>query len=285
MASQSSGVVARVVVAYDGSPDADAALVWACESAYPRQHQIEVVIVGSDLDPVIGHFRETEDRAVEELWTAAGDRLKELGVEGHVQVRRGPVVPQLIRASTGATMLVVGSSGHNLAGGTVTGSVSQHVARHASCPVVAVRPLRSPHARRIVVGIDGSAESAKALRFACERAQVTGDPVVAVHGFHSLSMRWLPLDTAASEGILRRMAEADRFVSEQIAGCATDFPDVEIAAEAAPVRPAELLVDCSAAASLVVVGSRGRDAFAELLLGSVSQHVLQHAHCPVAIVR
>jgi nucleotide-binding universal stress UspA family protein len=200
-------------------------------------------------------------------------------------VRLGPVVPQLLRAATDAAMLVVGSSGHGLAAGTVTGSVSQHAARHAACPVVVVRPPRSPHARRIVVGIDGSRESQRALRFACERAETTGENVVAVHGYHSMSLRWLTLDGGASAPLLRRMAEADRFVAEETAGFAIDFPGVEIATEAIAVRPAELLVTCSASASLVVVGSRGRDAFAEMLLGSVSQHLLHHAECPVCVVR
>jgi nucleotide-binding universal stress UspA family protein len=52
-----------------------------------------------------------------------------------------------------------------------------------------------------------------------------------------------------------------------------------------PAPADRLLVDLSAASSLVVVGSRGRDAFADLLLGSVAQRVLQAAHCPVAVVR
>ncbi|TIC80445.1 universal stress protein [Nocardioides sp. GY 10113] len=275
----------RVVVGYDGSPDADAALAWAVESAGPLRRPVEVVVVGSAMDPVVGHFREQEDRRVERRRAAALDRLAELGVDGTVTVRRGPTVPELLRASAGAAMLVLGSSGHGLAAGSLTGSVSQHAARHASCPVVTVRPARSTHAHRIVVGLDGSEESAKALRFACERAQSTGESVTAVVGFSSPGPAALGLDDADANRRVRRREDAERTAAAVCADCTSDFPDIDIVIEAIGVRPAKLLVDCSATASLVVVGSRGRDAFTELLLGSVSQHVLQHAECPVAVVR
>jgi nucleotide-binding universal stress UspA family protein len=161
----------RIVVGYDGSHDADSALDWAARSAAVHEQPLEVVVVATDMDPVVGHYREHDDETAERLRTSALDRLKDLEVvHGTVEVRHGPVVPQLITAAEGAEMLVVGSRGHGLAMGSLAGSVSQHAARHAPCPVVAVRPCRSPDASRIVVGVDGSPESEKALRFAGTRA-------------------------------------------------------------------------------------------------------------------
>jgi nucleotide-binding universal stress UspA family protein len=77
----------------------------------------------------------------------------------------------------------------------------------------------------------------------------------------------------------------DRLLSEALAGWSEKYPDVQVIAETIRVHPARVLADASEAAALVVVGSRGRGAFAELLLGSVSQNVLQQARCPVAVVR
>jgi nucleotide-binding universal stress UspA family protein len=246
---------------------------------------LEVVVVAAPSDPLSGGAADGDDRGAEEWRSAADKQLAERWVlDGVVHLRRGPVVPELIDASSDAAMLVVGSTGHALSAGLVTGSVSQHAARHAHCPVVVVRQSRSPDAGRIVVGIDGSEESDRALRFACERARCTGESVTGIHGYY-LNTRLTNPDVGWSDADIPRQSRAADLVSETCARFAEEFPDVEIEAEAIAVRAGRVLVDASAVASLVVVGSRGRNAFAELMLGSVSQHVLHHAHCPVAVVR
>lgn len=281
-----AGNLPHVVVGFDGSVDADAALEWAARTAEPREQSVEVVIVATGMDPLIGGYRDESDLKAELRRAQAYDRLKDLGVtHSSVRIEHGPVGPELVRAAGAAGLLVVGSRGHGLATGALMGSVSQHVARHARCTVVVVRPARSPHARRIIVGVDGSTGSDRALRFAAARARQTGEYVVAVHGHHSMRDRMFTLDGAESEKELRRVAGIERSVAEMTAAVCAEFPDVEIGRELVAERPDQLLVACSAAASLVVVGSRGRDALTELLLGSVSQHVLHHAACPVAVVR
>lgn len=66
---------------------------------------------------------------------------------------------------------------------------------------------------------------------------------------------------------------------------AADHPDVELNTRLMSGQPARCLLLAAESAELLVVGSRGRGGFSGLLLGSVSQGVLHHAHCPVAIVR
>jgi nucleotide-binding universal stress UspA family protein len=79
--------------------------------------------------------------------------------------------------------------------------------------------------------------------------------------------------------------DARRLVSEAVAGWREKFPDVDVEYETHRRNPATALVEASADARLLVVGSRGLGGFRGLLLGSVSRSVLHHAACPVAVVR
>jgi nucleotide-binding universal stress UspA family protein len=181
-------------------------------------------------------------------------------------------------------MLVVGSRGRGRAGEVFLGSVSQHVARHATCPVVVVRKTPPEHARRIVVGIDGSADSTAALEFACRRAERTGEVVAARYGWRPGRVD-LDYHGQLPHDLGQKQEAADVLLGEAVAGVRAEHPDVVLEAEAVPVDPRDLLVDASGTASLVVTGSRGRGAFTGQLLGSVSHDVLQRAQCPVAVVR
>jgi nucleotide-binding universal stress UspA family protein len=79
-------------------------------------------------------------------------------------------------------------------------------------------------------------------------------------------------------------AAEQRLLAEQVATCAAARPDVQVHQMLARHRPAHTLVEQSAKAQLVVVGTRGRGGFRGLLLGSTSQALIHHAHCPVAVV-
>lgn len=133
----------------------------------------------------------------------------------------------------------------------------------------------------IVVGVDGSVPSRAALRWALDQARLAGARVRAVIAWEVPSYTgWGPVpheDFGAAAGKL--LAEAVRDA------LGFDAPEVEVLETALPGHPAQVLIDASAHAALLVVGSRGHGAFAGTLLGSVSQLCVQHAHCPVVVVR
>lgn len=133
----------------------------------------------------------------------------------------------------------------------------------------------------VVVGVDGSAPAKAALRWSVAQARLTGGRVRAVTAWDIPSYAgWAPLpydDLAAGAGKL--LSES---VQEAVG---LDGTDVEIVESVLPGHPAQVLIDASAHAALLVVGSRGHGAFAGTLLGSVSQHCAQHAHCPVVVMR
>lgn len=176
-----------LLVVYDGSVDARRALTWTARESLRTGVPVHVLAVNEVLTPtwggVGGSIVVTEGYVLDSsaLLEEAAKTLAEEGVtEVTAEQRTGAVVPELVQAAASASTLILGSSGHGAAGEALLGSVSQHLARHATCPVVVVREPRDPDARRIIVGIDGSGSSSAALDYACRRAETTGETVVAV---------------------------------------------------------------------------------------------------------
>jgi nucleotide-binding universal stress UspA family protein len=268
----------RILVAHDGSADAELALRWAAEEARATGRGLHVVTVD---DAMTSPWGSAAVHRGEEVLAGVEERFADLDVE--LDIRVGLVTGELLRASVSDDLVVVGSRGHGRAEDLLVGSVSQHLARHAPCPVVVVRPAHDADARRIVVGVDGSATSTAALEQACRRAERTGETVVALHAWrtHAPSTDVWNSEPRALDGLAHRQV----LLAESVAGMRVDHPDVVIEQEAVPVAPVRCLVDASRGASLLVVGSHGLGFFGGLLLGSVSQAVLQRAECPVAVVR
>jgi nucleotide-binding universal stress UspA family protein len=275
----------RVIVAYDGSADADRGLDWAVDHAEARGLPIEVVASSGDLEYLPERTAAEADQLVQGWLGAATARLKESGHDDWTTTAtRDRIVPALIDASRSASLLVLGAQGHGVLGGMVLGSVSQHVTRHAHCPVVVVRGPHTSDSDRVVVGVDGSQASLKALAFAFDHAEPTGGTVVAVHG-RSMTAMTGPWDVDVAPAVAEEMESAQRLLAEAVAGLREEHPHVTLEMEPMPLPAIRALADASLTASLVVVGTRGRGGFVGLLLGSVSASVLQHAHCPVAVVR
>jgi nucleotide-binding universal stress UspA family protein len=135
-----------------------------------------------------------------------------------------------------------------------------------------------------VVGVDGSGAAARALEAACRRAEATGEKVVAVRGWRIGNV---PVDKRGDipASMSTQLLERERELSTWTAQARSAHPDVAVQEEVITVSGGRALVDASADASLVVVGSRGRNVFTGMLLGSTSHEVLHRAHCPVLVVR
>lgn len=275
-----------ILVGYDGSADSDHALAWAQAMAGKTHRPLQVLISAVDRTQVFDFNHDSHLAKTARIEADARELVKASGApDASVTLVDVPPTSALIDASGQASLVVVGARGHSAMSGVLLGSVSQHVAQHAACPVVVVRPAQ--HALdRVVVGVDGSAGSSAALAFAAEHASRSQASLTVIYGWRSLSrgggsLMGAPFEDRFSE----EMSAAERVLSEAVAGLGESYPDVKIDTEAIPVAPSRCLADASAAASLVVVGSRGRGAFAGMLLGSTSQSVLHHAQCSVAVVR
>lgn len=137
---------------------------------------------------------------------------------------------------------------------------------------------------KIVVGVDGSPASARALRWALRQAELTGAEVEAVHAWQIPAM----YGTAAMTLPGDQLADtAENTLNEAVANVTGESraQGVTVTARLVEAHPAKALLEESEDADLVVVGNRGHGGFVGALIGSVSQQVVHHASCPVVVVR
>lgn len=134
---------------------------------------------------------------------------------------------------------------------------------------------------RIVVGIDGSDGSARALRWAVDEARLRGADLEVVHAYsYPVSAAPVLIEPMWSSEELQRAAE--EVVEEALA--AVDTGGITVHREVVTGGAAAMLRERAEGADLVVVGARGLGGFRGLLLGSVSQQTVTHAPCPVVTV-
>jgi nucleotide-binding universal stress UspA family protein len=138
---------------------------------------------------------------------------------------------------------------------------------------------------RIIVGIDGSAHSQRALDWAVREAAIRQLPLSVITVYRTVVGYWggavaLPDDRVFSD----RAREVAQEATDKALALAGDFRPANVTVEAVCGIPAEELIRASKGADMIVVGSRGTGGFSRLLLGSVGTQLTHHAHCPVVVI-
>ncbi|GAB4001862.1 universal stress protein [Nocardioides ultimimeridianus] len=219
-----------IVVAVDGSPASERAVLWAAEQAHLERRRLVVVT------------------AVPEGTSEASEAAVELarhwrpGIEVAGATIDGPPREVLHELSLAAHLLVVGSRGRGPVESAVLGSVSASVARHAGCPVVVCRPGSVGRVHRgILVGAEATPTCGTVLEFA----------------FHQASLRDVPL-TIVGDGNDAGAAAAALSIAEATAGFAELFPEVRVTVEPDSVFADECDGPSSWRWDMIVVGRAGR---------------------------
>lgn len=282
-----------VVVGVDGSPSSDLALDWAVQECTRRSLPLHILHALDDGHPItsagmayaIGSLRQNADRVRTSAVTHAHRANPNLAIswgDPPFGPAFGPAAV-LVKASEAADTVVVGASERG-AGGLLLRSISVQVASHAHAPVVVVHDSPAAVGAPVVVGVDGLALSKNAIAYAFAQASARGVGLTVVHGW------WLEYVEGTSDSDVwsvdwQEFAEVEQaLVTESLADLRKRYPEVEVRRHSVRGLPVEALVRQSESSCLVVVGTRGRSGFSDLLLGSVSQGVMHRAHCPVAIV-
>ena len=139
----------------------------------------------------------------------------------------------------------------------------------------------------IVVGVDGSGHSQRALEWAINEAAVRHAPltIVTVHQLVAgYATRAVPLEYPGDAALAAKAGQVAQQDADKILAAMGDSRPASVTVDARSGFPAEELLQASKDADLIVLGSRGVGGFSRLLMGSVSSQVTHHAHCPIVIV-
>lgn len=293
----------KVLLAVDGSEEAFQAARTAVALARKTGSELHVAYVEPLPDPYALpessiHHPEMRDEiramARREATERIGEEAKRVGTLGevagtHPLIGRPDVEIPHLAEELGAGLIVLGSRGLGFVRRTLMGSVSHSVVRHAHGPVLVVREGDEVLPDRILLAVDGSAESGLAVAAAADLSEKTGAEVhvayvlptpAQLYGPHYYSPemkdRLLEQAEEKSHEFLDRQARKVKEAGGRVAGThlATGRPEAEI------VRLAGEL-----GTGLTVLGSRGLGGVRRALLGSVSDAVVRHAHNPVLVVR
>lgn len=276
------------MVGVDGSDHALLALKWAADEARRRDTILHVVYAG------IGYPKTVPDWFEPQGDLSAGEAVVDDAVALVATSHPGvivtgttmelPAADALLAASQSAGLLVVGARGLGGFDGLLFGSVSEACIQQAPCPVVIVRgaPVGGggpSHSGRIVVGVDGSAGSDRALRWALEEGERRSVPVLAIHAWHE------PYNSGLAVALSNQYEELAREVVEQAKVNAAHWnPRVEFLAELRYGPAVAELRDVCGPDDLLVVGSRGRKARHGILIGSVARQAARHVGCSMVVV-
>jgi len=137
------------------------------------------------------------------------------------------------------------------------------------------------HDHRIVVGVDGSDPAKAALAWAIRQGRLTGATIEGVIAWEPPVNYGYPIPVVPSTDF----EQLARDVTLAISDVSSPDDQVPIRWKVVEGNAAQVLLDASAGADLLVVGSRGHGGFVEALLGSVGQHCVHHATCPVVVIR
>ena len=286
--SESSEIAARTTLDLSKSLDSEVHVIYVAHE-HPYLHAYYELRHQEDAE----RFRDEDQRMLEE----SVNQIREAGgtiAESYLRV--GDAANEIVELAEelGVGLVVIGSRGHGRIRRALMGTVSTSVLRHAHCSALVVRGYGTEQQRgyllgKILVAIDGSEEASSAAKAATEVAKATGSELHVIYAIQE--ERYRPhLGPEMWEGWEEGFEHAKRSARSWVEDQAE-----RMRGEGAKAVKSHLLLGQPDAAivwlaeelgaGLVVLGSRGLGGIRRTLIGSVSDSVVRHAHCPVMVVR
>jgi nucleotide-binding universal stress UspA family protein len=288
----------KVLLATDGSKEAELAATTATDLANATNSELHVVHVGPFMPMLFSTMEDEPARMAREARKTLDDvagRIEAAGGEvaqAHLKVGGASEEIVALAEELGAGLIVMGNRGRGGVRRALMGSVSESVVHHAHCPVLVVRGDPVVFPAKILVATDGSKEAQLAATTAADLAQRTSSELHVVYVGHMPPVFYeSPGAWALDPDLQKRMQgraeeEARARLDEQVRRIREADSEVAGAYARLGRSDAEIVgLSEELGAGLIALGSRGLGPLRSALMGSVSDSVVRHAHCPVLVVR
>ena len=280
----------QITVGYDGSVPSSEAVRWAAAEATVRGARLRIVScfeVPYLEDAIAGwpgiQAYGSPPEACRSVLAEVKDNLAASNPEIEIvtEASAGPAALALVDNVDPGDLIVVGASSHQGAAAFWLGSTPRHLVRHSPCPVVVVRGASSRgRPDRVVVGVDGSPASERALQWAGDEADRHQVGLLVVHGW---MYPYLPVDTTSSQARDLTNVDAACLLDRAVESAIEQFA-AEVTGQLVESGPATALLETVCDGDLLVVGSSGRGALAAGIFGSTVNAVLDRSSVPVVVV-
>ncbi|MCU1500949.1 MAG: hypothetical protein JWM12_303 [Ilumatobacteraceae bacterium] len=283
---------AAIIVGYNGTGSAGEAVMWAAAEAHVRRVALRIVtsfeLPALATESALGWgageaFEAARQTAVANIGgVEAAVRAAHPVVDVTTRVCAGPATKDLLHEVGPDDLLVVGASEHRGPAAFWLGTTPRHLVRHSPCPVAVIRGSASRGGPdRVVVGVDGSAASDRAVMWAGDEADRHNVELLVVHGW---TYPYVAAYTAFEQA--RDLARIDaEGTLERSVGLVRERCGANVLGLLVDGGPATALLDSVRDGDLLVVGSRGRGAIRSRLFGSTANSILDAASVPVVVVR
>src|SRR5919112_1928364 len=293
----------KILLATDGSEEAELALLTAVDLANRTNSELHMVHV-SEYVPMFLAYTEEEpaerEREAREVLDEQVKKIEEAGgavAEAHIRMGGRPdqrIVE--LAEELGIGLIAMGSRGLGGIRRALMGSVSDSVVQHAHCPVLVARRGRQEEEQgaasifptKILLATDGSEEANLAAQTAADIAEKTGSELHLVHvrsvpAYIDPSSERIEIIESAEEDVRNEAQQVLDAQIEQIKAAGGNVAQTHVRLG----RPDEeiVLLAKEIGAGLIEMGSRGLGGIRRVFIGSVSDSVVRHAHCPVLVVR
>ncbi|AYN42779.1 universal stress protein [Streptomyces dangxiongensis] len=283
-----------LVVGVDGSASSLTAVDWAVAEAARRGLPLRLVYASlweryEGAVPSDDPGRPSEQMMAENLVASAAERARrrDPDVKTVTDILPEEPVDALLRAGDDAFALVTGARGRGGIKGMLLGSVGLTVAARAHCPVIVVRgdraALTGTH-ERVLLGAGEPDAGGEAARFARQEAETRGCVLDVVRAWRCPAHGSTGSRLLAGGPAHRHGEQASALLDALLRDATAGRPGVRVHRTVLEGPARKVLLECSAAADLVVIGARRREGRRGLKLGRVAHTLLHHALCPVAVV-